>query len=235
MYLAERSQPCTEGRMPVEMSPLGTHGRPNWGNGRLRVHHPDESAEVPAQHAAIIFICVNTSPRPDGEADLTYRGAGGAPHRGTRRPHPSSPRSPRCRSRPDSVSRRPWPSTSSAPCRLRGSPSNPSSRREGQQRSRTSSTRTESCRRRRPACRGSHAGTVRADRRREFSSPIHADCRGRSRGAVPRHRHRQAPSRSVRPILFGNEDRLRERSRGRMRDGWSGYPVVRGVGNWTNG
>jgi UDPglucose 6-dehydrogenase len=58
-----------EGRMPVYEPHLEPMVARNRGNGRLRF--TTDAAEA-AQHAAIIFICVNTPPRPDGEADLTY-------------------------------------------------------------------------------------------------------------------------------------------------------------------
>jgi len=58
-----------EGRLPVYEPHLETIVTRNRRAGRLRF-----TAEVgeAVREAAIIFICVNTPPRPDGEADLTY-------------------------------------------------------------------------------------------------------------------------------------------------------------------
>ena len=58
-----------EGRLPVYEPHLETIVTRNRRAGRLRF-----TAEVgeAVREAAILFICVNTPPRPDGEADLTY-------------------------------------------------------------------------------------------------------------------------------------------------------------------
>ena len=58
-----------QGRMPIYEPYLDQLVARNIRNGRLRF--TTDAAEA-AREAAVIFICVNTPPRPDGEADLTY-------------------------------------------------------------------------------------------------------------------------------------------------------------------
>ena len=58
-----------QGRMPIYEPHLEQLVARNIRNGRLRFS--TDAAEA-AREAAVIFICVNTPPRPDGEADLTY-------------------------------------------------------------------------------------------------------------------------------------------------------------------
>ena len=58
-----------EGRLPVYEPHLETIVTRNRRAGRLRFTAGVGEA---VREAAIIFICVNTPPRPDGEADLTY-------------------------------------------------------------------------------------------------------------------------------------------------------------------
>jgi UDPglucose 6-dehydrogenase len=58
-----------QGRMPIYEPHLDQLVARNIRNGRLRF--TTDAAEA-AREAAVIFICVNTPPRPDGEADLTY-------------------------------------------------------------------------------------------------------------------------------------------------------------------
>ncbi|HEX7547384.1 MAG TPA: NAD(P)-binding domain-containing protein, partial [Candidatus Methylomirabilis sp.] len=58
-----------QGRMPIYEPHLDQLVARNIRNGRLRF--TTDAAEA-VREAAVIFICVNTPPRPDGEADLTY-------------------------------------------------------------------------------------------------------------------------------------------------------------------
>ncbi|RPI24038.1 MAG: UDP-glucose/GDP-mannose dehydrogenase family protein [Actinobacteria bacterium] len=58
-----------QGRMPIYEPHLDRLVAHNRQSGRLRFS--TDVAET-VREAAIIFICVNTPPRPDGEADLTY-------------------------------------------------------------------------------------------------------------------------------------------------------------------
>jgi UDPglucose 6-dehydrogenase len=58
-----------QGRMPIYEPHLERLVARNRQSGRLRFS--TDVAET-VREAAVIFICVNTPPRPDGEADLTY-------------------------------------------------------------------------------------------------------------------------------------------------------------------
>jgi UDPglucose 6-dehydrogenase len=58
-----------QGRLPIYEPNLDLLVTRNRQHGRLRF--TTDAAEA-VREAAVIFICVNTPPRPDGEADLTY-------------------------------------------------------------------------------------------------------------------------------------------------------------------
>ena len=58
-----------QGRLPIYEPYLDLLVARNRQHGRLRF---TTDADEAVREAAVIFICVNTPPRPDGEADLTY-------------------------------------------------------------------------------------------------------------------------------------------------------------------
>jgi len=97
-----------EGRLPIYEPHLAELVAQTTRAGRLRFTTDVAAA---AQGVAVSFICVNTPPRPDGDADLRYVEGRPAGSPSTPPGTSSSSRSPPCRSRPASGSRRPWPST----------------------------------------------------------------------------------------------------------------------------